>query len=368
MIEVINTCLTFIALSVFEALLKKVCRSTYSVEMCDLVWENVVLIELKNILRILDPNLICYKLGFCSNFKIVLDPRKDYFKRVLKNSPPPTHPRKALDLNNTYKFLVFADPHVEYDYQEGRNGVCNDASCCRKQNEIATKKEHRAGRYGFLGKCDLPPITLEHFVKTALEKFKPDSFMWLGDNPSHQIWNQNKKNHLDGIRHVTRLILGHPLQEYTTVGKMYPILGNHEGLPCDIFNLEGTTHSWIVNDTAHLWKQWFTGEAYEDYLRIGCYSQLHPGTKLRIVGVNDLVHDTLNSYLWKNSTNPLGVVSCTAIIRQITWLEKTLEKAEENGESVIILTHMPMNGKQTISGIKGYRQEIIQNGVQDTFH
>eukprot|EP01022_Parablepharisma_sp_SALTPOND_P013855 TRINITY_DN1859_c0_g1_i4.p2 TRINITY_DN1859_c0_g1~~TRINITY_DN1859_c0_g1_i4.p2 ORF type:complete len:125 (-),score=0.66 TRINITY_DN1859_c0_g1_i4:128-502(-) len=79
MIEVINTCLTFIALSVFEALLKKVCRSTYSVEMCDLVWENVVLIELKNILRILDPNLICYKLGFCSNFKIVLDPRKDYF-------------------------------------------------------------------------------------------------------------------------------------------------------------------------------------------------------------------------------------------------------------------------------------------------
>ena len=43
-------------------------------------------------------------------------------------------------------------------------------------------------------------------------------------------------------------------------------------------------------------------------MKMGSYSQLHPGTKLRIIGLNTLVYDMMNSYLWKNATNPLGVV------------------------------------------------------------
>ncbi len=49
--------------------------------------------------------------------------------------------------------------------------------------------------------------------------------------------------------------------------------------------------------------------AYEEYRRLGCYSMLHPGTKLRIVALNPLLFDSMNMYLWKNTTNPLNVVS-----------------------------------------------------------
>ncbi len=297
-----------IALDKLEWIVKKICLSTYSAEMCDLVWHNMVLIELRNILRMLDPNVICYNLNVCTSPKVVYDPRNAYFKRTLKEAPPKTASRKASRLNNTFKFLLFTDAHVEYDYEEGRNGSCKEASCCRKQNEMATKKEDRAGKYGFLGRCDLPPITLEHFAKTAIEQFKPDAFMWLGDNPSHQIWNQDRKNHLRGTQHITDMFMQHPQKEYTTVGKMYPILGNHEGLPCDIFDVQGNAHSWLINDTAEMWKNWLTEEAFEQYKKTGSYSQLHPGTKLRIIGINDLVHDTMNSFLWRNTTNPLGIV------------------------------------------------------------
>ena len=85
---------------------------------------------------------------------------------------------------------------------------------------MAIKKENRAGKYGFLGSCDLPLITMDHFINTAIEKIKPDSFMWLGDSPSHEIWNQNKSHHLDGVKHITDKFLQHPDQEYTSVGKM----------------------------------------------------------------------------------------------------------------------------------------------------
>ena len=40
----------------------------------------------------------------------------------------------------------------------------------------------------------------------------------------------------------------------------------------------------------------------------GCFSQLHPGTKLRIIGLNNYVLDFTNLYVLGNSTNPLGLV------------------------------------------------------------
>ena len=142
-------------------------------------------------------------------------------------------------------------------------------------------------------------------MKTVLNDIKPDSVMWLGDNPSHTVWNQSSAHHLDGIYHISRVLqAGH----YDSVGSVYPILGNHEGLPCDIFDFEGKTHDWVINGTAASWKPWFTPEAYQQYRHTGSYSQLHPGTKLRIIGLNDLVHDSVNTYLWKNATDPWGVV------------------------------------------------------------
>ena len=44
------------------------------------------------------------------------------------------------------------------------------------------------------------------------------------------------------------------------------------------------------------------------YKKTGYYTMLHPGTNLRIIGLNPLLVDSGNPYLWKNSTNKWGFV------------------------------------------------------------
>ncbi len=40
----------------------------------------------------------------------------------------------------------------------------------------------------------------------------------------------------------------------------------------------------------------------------GYYSMVHPGTKLRVVGLNMYFMDITNLYLLANSTDPMGMV------------------------------------------------------------
>ncbi len=42
--------------------------------------------------------------------------------------------------------------------------------------------------------------------------------------------------------------------------------------------------------------------------RYGCFAQLHPGTKLKIIGLNNYIMDFTNIYLWGNATDPYGRV------------------------------------------------------------
>ena len=48
--------------------------------------------------------------------------------------------------------------------------------------------------------------------------------------------------------------------------------------------------------------------AFKEYSKTGSYSMRHPGTNLRIIGLNPFPVDSMNSYIWKNTTNPLGIV------------------------------------------------------------
>ena len=47
---------------------------------------------------------------------------------------------------------------------------------------------------------------------------------------------------------------------YKGTGKVYPIAGNHEGLPCDSFDIYGKGHQWILDNMTEFWGDWFTTE------------------------------------------------------------------------------------------------------------
>eukprot|EP00831_Metopus_contortus_P036069 TRINITY_DN2861_c0_g1_i1.p1 TRINITY_DN2861_c0_g1~~TRINITY_DN2861_c0_g1_i1.p1 ORF type:complete len:331 (+),score=16.63 TRINITY_DN2861_c0_g1_i1:238-1230(+) len=89
---------------------------------------------------------------------------------------------------------------------------------------------------------------------------------------------------------------------------------------------------WIFEFVADLWSTWLDKESQESMRKYGRYSQLHPGTNLRIIGLTSFVQDVLNSYIYGNITDRLG---------QLRWLNQTLYPSEQNKEHVIILSHFP---------------------------
>jgi hypothetical protein len=108
-----------------KSFLNQYCIKDYPQEMCDLTWNNILKLELNNAVTMLDPIVVCSELLLCDQPTIVIDSTSRYFARVLKDSPPALSPRVS-NVSNTSKplrFLVFADVHLEYDYQEVPNGM-----------------------------------------------------------------------------------------------------------------------------------------------------------------------------------------------------------------------------------------------------
>jgi hypothetical protein len=147
-----------------------------------------------------------------------------------------------------------------------------------------------------------------------MESVKPDFFIWLGDNPAHNFWEQEAKSHLRSLKEISETMR----LKYGQLGQLYPVLGNHEGYPCDEFDVRGNQTQWILDQTLDAWRPWLTPEcisrlsyfilAQDTFRRLGCYSQLHPGTTLRVIGLFPLEGDVINSYLWKNSTDVWHIV------------------------------------------------------------
>lgn len=75
--------------------------------------------------------------------------------------------------------------------------------------------------------------------------------------------------------------------------------------------------------------------------KYGRYTQLHPNTNLRIIALNSMVQDGMNSFLWSNVTDKFG---------EIGWIRETLDIAEKNNEAVIIIGHYSPFNRWTIKG------------------
>ncbi len=57
------------------------------------------------------------------------------------------------------KAVLVTDPHVDYNYVQGADKLCNNYLCCRQDDGFPTEPSRQAGEWGEY-KCDLPPKTL----------------------------------------------------------------------------------------------------------------------------------------------------------------------------------------------------------------
>jgi len=57
--------------------------------------------------------------------------------------------------------------------------------------------------------------------------------------------------------------------------------------------------------------------ARKTFREIGSFSQLHPGTSLRVIGLFPLTMDLSNSYMWSNMTDPWDLVM---LYEKVAWM------------------------------------------------
>lgn len=65
--------------------------------------------------------------------------------------------------------------------------------------------------------------------------------MWTGDIAPHDIWNVSRHEVLSQIKLVTNL-----MKQYTRV-PVYPVIGNHEGVP---------VNRWVRSPVPHSFFRW----------------------------------------------------------------------------------------------------------------
>ena len=128
-----------------------------------------------------------------------------YIQDILRGQPPYNPPTINLSVP-TYKFLFFNDIHADDKYQEGRSIHCDEPVCCRTTSKMGQTDSDRAKKYGSMGNCDLPFATLDSFLDKISNPIESvvDAIFWLGDNPGHNVYEQEVSNHLDNIKYITK--------------------------------------------------------------------------------------------------------------------------------------------------------------------
>ncbi|XP_070605448.1 sphingomyelin phosphodiesterase [Erythrolamprus reginae] len=238
---------------------------------------------------------------------------------------PPTPPPPGAP---TARLLFLTDLHWDRQYMPGSDPDCQEPLCCRGGRPRGLGG---AGYWGSYSKCDLPLHTLEHLLRHLASTGGPfDAAYWTGDIPAHNVWQQTRRDQLQALTTVTRLV-----RKYLGPLPVYPAVGNHESVPVNAFPppyVPGNQSSaWLYDAMADAWQPWLTPGALRT-LRLGGFYTLPIWRGLRLVSLNMNFCSEANFWLLINSTDPAG---------QLQWLVGVLQGAEAAGEKVHIIGHIP---------------------------
>ncbi|KAH9405515.1 Sphingomyelin phosphodiesterase [Tyrophagus putrescentiae] len=244
-----------------------------------------------------------------------------------------------IDYRDSYKSLAklvqITDIHVDPYYEPGSEANCGEPLCCRSTNGPAKSRDRAAGPWGDYRNCDTPVPTLRHVLKHINEVHSDAEYwMWTGDVAPHDIWNVTRREVISQMKLVTGLI-----KQYARV-PVYPVIGNHEGVPVNSFpppEIKGVNSvSWLYDTVAEEWAFWLPEDALQT-LRYGGYYTVKPRDKMRIICINTNYCARLNPWSLFNPVDPAN---------QLKWLSDELHKAETAGDRVHIIGHIPPDNRE----------------------
>lgn len=275
-----------------------------------------------------DAELVCTKIKVCPKHftKLKAD---DYAREVLKNKPETQEP--TFPSSRKLKILHITDTHIDPEYSVGAEGDCPLPYCCRSNapgsHTHKGKIKSPAGFWGYSGLCDLPLYTFESLITSAVRDIKPDLIVWTGDNDAHDVWEITEETPIKATKLVSSTL------NKLVKSPLFPAIGNHEEYPCDMFDLYTEDKKQeFLNRLSNVYSDFIGEEDAKKFSATGFYTKLYNNTKLRIIALNCFLCDAMNFYLIRNPTDPLG---------QIESLRNALQAAEDSGEKVIIIGHIP---------------------------
>lgn len=237
----------------------------------------------------------------------------------------------------TLRILHLSDLHIDPYYEYGANADCGEPLCCRSTSAKSVHKK-TAGYWGDYMGCDSPKYTIEQLmsqINTSLAD-QYEYLIWTGDIVAHDIWNTTKDTIINGSRSLTSLINNH-----ISNGKLvFPVIGNHEGLPVNQFAPPEITGDlsigWLYSELMIQWHNWIPNESADTFKLYGYYyNNVSPNIKVIVLNTNYCAR--LNFWLMYKPIDPGN---------QLEWMEKQLSLAEQSGQSVHIVGHIPPDSTQ----------------------
>ncbi|KXJ15601.1 Sphingomyelin phosphodiesterase [Exaiptasia diaphana] len=256
------------------------------------------------------------------------------------------------------RVLHISDIHLDPLYQEGASSDCGEPLCCRKTDPQA-EPGNGAGKYGDYA-CDTPLITLENMLKHINDTQEFDYALWTGDIPAHNVWNQSRADQLQALDYAVKLILEYlPNKVIIQLCKKKLLLRRrinvrnvnfyslwrlvkkfkyslkHERERFISFPPPSITgpdsNQWLRDSLASHWHHWLPDYTMST-IKKGAYYTVLISKGLRIISLNMNYCNNMNWWLLLNDVDPA---------HQLQWLVDTLQEAEDNGEKVHIIGHIP---------------------------
>lgn len=251
------------------------------------------------------------------------------------------------------------DPHYDPNYQIGTWAACDEPCCCRFDQPLpaGAPASDAAQRWGDYRDCDSPAevvvdafqqVRRQHQVSTlndasgtrnspssliiALQRL--DYIYFTGDIVDHGIWEKSRESVQQSI-----IQLNNMLQQNFQGVQIFPVIGNHEGYPVNVFAPGSVppqySTQWLYTFMANQWSRWLPESALATVRQGGYYTiAVRPG--LRIIAMNNNDCYTFNWWLIYKPSYPST---------QLQWVHDTLLASEQIGEKVHILYHhSPGNG------------------------
>ncbi|XP_047022041.1 sphingomyelin phosphodiesterase-like [Helicoverpa zea] len=244
-------------------------------------------------------------------------------------------------LRYTYKSNI-EESIIEESIKNSTVDVVLDLSVASKIRELRKSSQTRfaaprnaqpAGYWGDYRNCDTPLWAFDNVIDTITDSHKGiDVVYYIGDTIDHGVWETSYELIEDMNRHVIDKIR----KNFGDNVPVIPVIGNHESQPTNQFAPSSVVGdhlntTWLYEGLARKWRYYLTEEAKKHLRDRGEFSlMVRPG--LRVITLNNNV---AYKYNWWLVYDPLDQK------RHLDWLIEELYKAEQAGEKVHILAHIP---------------------------